>query len=185
MATPDELEVRIRQLDWAGLRHLWADVQAGSTPEWAQGEALEYLVLRAFELDSAEAAVVRYPYVVRLFDKTVEEIDGAVHLPGLSCLVESKDRGESVAFGPIAKMRSQLLRRPAGTIGVLFAKGEFTEPAIRLAHFTMPQAILLWPGAELELALRSERVCQFLRLKHRACVEDGIPDYDIREGAIP
>jgi hypothetical protein len=92
MATPQELEAKIKQLDWDGLRSLWIDIQAGNTPDWEEGEALEYLVLRAFELDPSKP-VVRYPYVVSLFGETVEEIDGAVHLPGLACLVESKDWG--------------------------------------------------------------------------------------------
>ena len=46
MATPAELVVRIRLLDWAGLRALWADVKAGDTPGWEAGEALKYLVLK-------------------------------------------------------------------------------------------------------------------------------------------
>jgi hypothetical protein len=50
----------------------------------------------AFELDPDESATVRYPYEVRLFGEKVEEIDGAVHLQGLSCLVESKDWGKNV-----------------------------------------------------------------------------------------
>jgi hypothetical protein len=72
---------------------------------------------------------VRYPYEVSLFGEKVEEIDGAVHLPGLSCLVESKDWGKNVAIGPIVKMRSQLLRRPGGTIGLMFSMKTFTKPA--------------------------------------------------------
>jgi hypothetical protein len=59
----------------------------------------------------------------------VEEIDGAIHLPGLSCLVESKDWEKNVAIGPIVTMRSQLLRRPAGTIGLMFSRKTFTRPA--------------------------------------------------------
>jgi hypothetical protein len=108
-----------------------------------------------------------------------------VHLAGLSCLVESKDWEKNVTLDPIVKMRSQLLRRPAGTIGIIFAKNGFTRPGIYLAHFTMPQAILLWPGDELEAALNEEKMCEFLRLKYRVCIEYGIPDYDFREGGIP
>src|SRR5262245_45327571 len=100
MATPKELEDKIKRLDWAGLRTLWAAVRAGKTPGWEAGEALEYLVLRAFELD-ASRPIVRYPYEVSLFGEKVEEIDGAVHLPGLACLVESKDWGHKVPVGPI------------------------------------------------------------------------------------
>jgi len=65
---------------------------------------------------------------------------------------------------------------------VIFAKGAFTQPALYLAHFTFPQAILLWSGAELEWALQKEKICVYLRLKHRMCVENSAPYYDISEG---
>ena len=90
MATSAELEARIRRItDWKGLRRLWSKIRSEVPRGWERGEALEYLVIRAFELDPDERATVRYPYVVSLFGEKVEEIDGAVHLPGLSCLVES------------------------------------------------------------------------------------------------
>ncbi len=179
MATPEERKVQIKRLKWPGLRKLWADIKAGNAAGWDPGEAFEYLVLRAFELDKAE---VRYPYEVILFDEKVEEIDGAVHLPGLSCLVECKDLGGDVAIGPIAKLRNQLQRRPLSTMGVLFSSRGFTPPAEVLAYFIVPQVVLLWKGAELEFALQEERICEFLRLKYRMCIEDGIPDYPILEG---
>jgi hypothetical protein len=183
---PRRTRARIKHLqDWNALRALWVRVKAGETPEWAKGEALEYLMIRAFELDPDERAKVRYPYVVSLFDEKVEEIDGAVHLPGLSCLVESKDWGKNVAVAPIVKMRSQLLRRPAGMIGLMFTKEDFTKPAIYLAHFTMPQAILLWSGADIQIVMDEGKICTFLRLKYRVCCEDGIPDYDLGERALP
>jgi hypothetical protein len=166
MATSAELEAKIKLItDWNGLRDLWAALQSGTSTGWGEGEALEYLVIRAFELDPTEPAKVRYPYEVSLFGEKVEEIDGAVHLPGLSCLVESKDWGKNVAIGPIVKMRSQLLRRPAGTIGMMFSKKTFTKPTIYLSHFTMPQAILLWSGYDIQIAMNEGRICEFLRLK--------------------
>jgi hypothetical protein len=164
---------------------LWAEIRAGTASGWERGDALEYLVIRAFEIDPVEPANVRYPYEVSLFGETVEEIDGAVHLPGLTCLVESKDWGENVPIGPIFKMRSQLLRRPAETVGLVFAKNAFTNPAIYLAHFTLPQAILLWTGSDLQIALEAGRIGEFLRLKHRICCEEGRPYYDLRERTIP
>jgi hypothetical protein len=112
----------------------------------------------------------------------VEEIDGAIHLRGLTCLVESKDLDENVPIGPISKLRSQLLRRPAGTIGVVFSKKGFTAPAILLAKFTMPQAVLLWTGPELQLAMDAGRITTFLRLKYRKCCETGAPDFNLHEG---
>jgi hypothetical protein len=187
MPTSAELEARIKRInDWRGLRGLWREIRSGSPRGWEAGEAFEHMVLRAFELDPDEPATVRYPYEVPLFGvKKVEEIDGAIHLPGLSCLVESKDWRKNVAVGPIVKMRSQLLRRPAGTIGIIFSRKSFTEPAIYLAHFTMPQAVLLWSEFDLEVVMQQGRICRFLRLKYRVCCEDGIPDYDLREANIP
>ena len=38
MATPKELEDKIKRLDWAGLRSLWAAVQGGNPPGWEGGE---------------------------------------------------------------------------------------------------------------------------------------------------
>jgi hypothetical protein len=72
MAKPDELKARIKLLNWDGLRELWKGIKAGNVPDWDEGEALEYLVLRAFELDSREAVLVRYPYEVSLFGRKVE-----------------------------------------------------------------------------------------------------------------
>jgi hypothetical protein len=182
MATREVLEERIRRLDWSGLRSLWTQIRVGTLLDWERGEAMEYLVLRAFELDNSEPIQVRYPYEVSLFDEKVEEIDGAVHLTGLSCLIESKDWGQNVAIAPIAKMRSQLLRRPTGTIGLIFARRDFTTPAVYLAHFTLPQAILLWSGSDLEISLQQERMAWALRQKYRVCCESGIPDYELTSG---
>ena len=63
MATSAQLEAKIKLIaDWNGLRNLWNAVRAGATPGWENGEAMEYLVIRAFELDPDEPATVRYPY---------------------------------------------------------------------------------------------------------------------------
>ena len=89
------------------------------------------------------------------------------------------DRKGNIAIGPLAKLRNQLLRRPAATIGFIFSSHGFTSPAVQLAHFALPQAILLWTGAEVERALDQRRVCEYAELKFRACVDRGLPDLDI------
>jgi hypothetical protein len=182
MPTPSEYVAQVRALGWNDLQALWSAIERRDTPRWEAGRALEYLVIRAFELDGAQG---RWPYSVQLFGEDVEEIDGVVYCSGLSCLVESKDLSENVAIGPIAKLRNQLLRRPAGAVGLMFSRMGFTNPARFLAHFALPQAILLWSGGEIEYALAHERMCEFLMLKYRACIEDGLPDYDVRESGIP
>ncbi len=181
MTTEAEYEARVSALNWDGLQTLWEAIERRDTPDWEPGRAFEYLVLRAFQLDGAQ---VRWPYSVRLFEEEVEQIDGAIYHDGLSCLVESKDQAEPVAFGPIAKVRNQLLRRPAGTVGLLFSRSGFTPPAHSLAYFALPQAILLWDGEEIGYILQQKKACDLLLLKYRACVEDGLPDYDVRERGV-
>lgn len=182
MATAEECRQRIAAVDeWSGVQALWQRIEQQDTPGWDPGKAFEYLVLRAFELDGAE---VRYPFQVQLFDEgsAVEQIDGAIHLPGLSCLMECKDEREPTSFEPIAKMRNQLLRRPSGVVGVVFSRIGFTRPAIRLAHFCAPQSILLWDGAEFGYAIShaSRRLVPRLLSKYRRYVELGKPDHDTR-----
>jgi hypothetical protein len=125
-----DYERMILSLQWDGLRTLWDNIENRSTPGWDAGRAFEYLVLRAFQLDGAE---VKWPYSVTLFDEVVEQIDGAVHCVGLSCLVESKDFADkTVDITPIAKLRNQLLRRPAGTVGLIFSRTGFTLSLIHI-----------------------------------------------------
>jgi hypothetical protein len=96
VATAEDYENMIEALQWEGLRALWEAIeQRSTTPQWEAGKAFEYLVLRAFQLDGAE---IKWPYRVQLFGEEVEQIDGAVHCAGLSCLVESKDLTENVAI---------------------------------------------------------------------------------------
>lgn len=45
-------------------------------------------------------------------------------------------------------------------------------------------AILLWEGEEIEYMLQQKKACDLLLLKHRACVGDGLPDYDVRERGV-
>lgn len=182
MATAEQYESIIASLQWDGLRALWDNIEKRNTPGWEQGKAFEYLVIRAFQLDGAE---VKYPYRVQLFEEEVEQIDGAVYCSGLSYLVESKDFKTNVDVTPIAKLRNQLLRRPAGTVGLVFSRTGFTEAARHLSHFSLPQAILLWHGEEIKYVLENEIIGELLTLKYRVCVENGFPDYDIRERDIP
>jgi hypothetical protein len=81
-------------------------------------------------------------------------------------------------------LRNQLLRRPAGTVGLLFSSKGFTDPAIQLAHFTLPQAVLLWSGEEIEYCLDQKKIVEFCERKFRGCVDFGIPDLYISEGEL-
>jgi len=163
---------RVRLLDWDGLRALWSNSARGPVPGWPAGKAFEHLILRAFELDGA---TVRYPFEVTLGDAVVEQIDGAVYAGHLSCLIEAKDTASALDFDALAKIRTQLARRPGGTIGVVFSRSGFTDPAVALAGYFAPQTVLLWSGAEVTECLENESFAGMLLAKHRQCVEEGAP----------
>jgi len=195
MATDEQYRGFVQGLDHAGVVALWEDVVAARSPQawpegeaWDRGKGLEYCILRGFDLEAPEqspvAADVVWPFSVLLGDlgesstslrsTEAEQIDGVIHLDGVSCLVEAKAESDQVAIAPLAKTRSQLLRRPATTIGLIFSLSGFTEPAKRLAAFMFPQTVLLWTGDDLDVALRKQRLFDGLRAKYRMAVEKGL-----------
>ena len=174
----DENATKISALDRAGLLGLWGQIEAGDTPDWASGKAFEYLVLRALELDGA---TIRWPYSVSFEGDLVEQIDGVAYANGLCCLIESKHYAGKVNIEPIAKLRNQLGRRPAATIGAVFSYGGFTTPARTLARYVAPQTILLWNGPEVKYALTKQKMVSGLRLKYRYAVEQGLPEFNLLE----
>lgn len=172
---PTDHVLRARQMDWHGLRLLWREIESG-TAAWPAGKALEHLVLRAFELSGA---AVIWPYSVRVGDELVEQIDGAIHVHGLSCIVECKDTAAPLNIDAIAKLRNQLLSRPASAIGLLFSRRGFTLSATMLGRFVAPQAILLWDGNDIAYHLEREDFSAGLVQRYRRSVENGMMKYDI------
>jgi hypothetical protein len=168
---------RIQAMNWRELQSLWKQLEEGVSNEWAPGKALEHLVLRAFELDGAN---VSWPYRVALQGQEIEQIDGAVFCEGISCLIECKDTASPVNIEPIAKLRNQLLRRPAGVLGAVFSRSGFTEPAQTLAQFLAPHAVLLYSGEEIGYLLSKEYITRSLTRKYQYCVEYGLPTFDSR-----
>jgi hypothetical protein len=170
-----EAEAKIQALEWAGLRDLWGKIQARDTPDWEPGMAFEYLILRAFQLDGA---LVRWPYRVDLQGEIVEQIDGLIVAAGLHAMVESKDQKDPIAIAPIAKLRSQLMRRPSATIGMIFSTSDYTGPALVLASYLAGQTILLWYAREITLASTREEILPLLEAKYLGCVKNAISDTD-------
>ena len=179
MATNKELESRISTYKWRDLARLWKEITSQTSINWEAGKALEYLVLRAFQLEGAE---VQWPYHVNVNGETIEQIDGVVYSDSLCCLIECKDTAEPRNIEPIAKLRNQLMRRPASTIGVIFSRTGFTASAATLAQFLAPQTILLWEGSDIEYALEKHMFRRGLSEKYRFCVEKGFPIYDLKKG---
>lgn len=146
---------------------------------WARGKAFEHVILQAFALEGAE---VQWPYEVREGRYAIEQIDGAVYCDGLFCLIESKDYGEAINVEPVAKLRNQLTRRPAGTLGLMFARSGYTPPAKYLVKMHSPLNILLWEFEELKLAVADQKMRLALQTKFKYAVERALPDYNIERG---
>lgn len=143
------------------------------TPGWPPGKALEYLIVRAFDLDGAK---VRWPYETEMEGVVVEQIDGAIVAGHLHCLIECKNESKPLAIAPIAKMRNQLQRRPPATIGLIFSTSGYTGLAQTLARYIGSQTILLWNPSEIEHVVKRKRIVALLEAKYRYCVETGVND---------
>jgi hypothetical protein len=68
---------RAQALQWSNLQTLWTEIVSDKVSDWADGKALEHLVIRGFELSGLR---VEYPYNVPPGGKPIEQIDGLVYL---------------------------------------------------------------------------------------------------------
>jgi hypothetical protein len=138
---------------------------------WEPGRALEFLVLRAFELEGAE---VVWPYV-----GMDEQVDGCMYVDGLTVLIECKDWVRPVDVTPLARLKLRLDMRPPGVVGLLFSRGEFTKPAEAWVLRNPERNLLLWSGEEISLALEYG-LRAGLRVKWRRAVERGELGYVLK-----
>ena len=182
MPIAEELEARARAMDRSALQKFWDQLVRGPVPKWGPGKALEYFVVRAFELEGAE---VTYPFSVRLAltggaSAEMEQLDGVVRVEGLWCLCEAKDTAAPQSVESIAKLRNQLQRRPAGCVGIVVSPHGFTDAAKLATNFMGDQAILLWTGTDVDWALKHGFGKALVR-KYRFAVEYGLRDYVLTE----
>jgi hypothetical protein len=178
MAKPSDRDIRYRELarglDWDGPAALWLRVKDGTTdPEWDQGKAFEYFVIRAFELSGLR---VEYPYDVPPGGNPIEQIDGMVLLGPIPFLIECKDR-ESVDVDPIAKLHHQLSRRPPLTMACVFTTGKYTAQALTHSDLCNPQQITLWSKRDIDLALGDRDFEKMLVKKFRDLYMFGLTDH--------
>lgn len=159
-------------------RHKSSNLSPEEEMQWKNGKLLEYVVLRAFELEGAE---VTWPYSINMKgDGIVEQIDGAFHWNSYHVLTECKDYDSNVNVEPFSKMRNQLLRRPSFTVGCIFVRNSFTEPAIALSRFCAPQTILLWSGEEFEYCIENGKMLEAFKLKIRKATEEFLFSYNAK-----
>jgi len=185
MPTDIQYENRVKKYSWKNLEDLWNEIENQSTPNWDPGKALEYLVLKMFELDGAN---IKWPYSVPMpnSNEIMEQIDGVVYFDNFPFMIECKDYNDNVNkikkslnVEPIAKLRNQLLRRPTITVGCIISTGGFTDPARTLVNYISSQTILLWEGNEIKHCIAKKSIKQQLFEKYRYCIEYGLHDLNI------
>lgn len=172
----------IKEMDWRQLNRLWARIKrrrdrSVSTPKGGKsdGKELEHLVVRGFQLSGAE---VVWPFMVKTrgtAPHVTEQLDGAVHVEHLSCIIECKDHRADVKAEPVAKLQAQLRRRPPATVGIVFSSRSFTPGAVYTATFGAGAPVLLWPGSAIDRSLSNEDFAAELRMRYRYFVEQSLP----------
>lgn len=169
MPKDTDYEFLISAHDHPALVRLWQQIEASDTPGWDAGKALEYLILRAFQLEGVR---VRWPYTVERY----EQIDGFLYADGLTFLVECKGQSTAIDMEALAKVRHRVSRRPTVVMGCIFSRGGFTAPTLQQARFFVPQNVLLWTGEEIGYALTRQSLRAGLIRKYEHALEFGFPD---------
>jgi len=169
--------------DWSELESIWStlvgppDAVQRVTPKfngWELNEAqagyvFQTWIVEAFRLSGVE---IDPPYdVPRDPDRdhrTIAQIDGLACFDWSSFLIESKF--QQVDFGPIARLHAFAEQRPVGTMGLLFAAGGFTVPAIDSTHLLRPIRVLLFSRPDIDHIARSHDMARAIRVKWKQAV---------------
>lgn len=179
MLTTKELEKKISECNYHyQLRELWnSRKDAEGNDLWPKGKLMEYLIVRAFELESSDAkpVYVTYPYGVRekeINNEEMEQIDGAVHVMGLHALIECKDYKEAkIDIEPLVKLRFRLQVRHSMAFGIFFSCTDMTYPAEYWIKYMAPQLIIFWDKDDLEFCLDNQCFVECLEEKYRMAVD--------------
>ncbi len=176
--TDKEMRDTIHDMKWDELVQTWKKREQKEIKDtWGQGKFFEYAIIRAFETEGAQ---VRYPYIVHSHhigiegNRVLEQIDGAIHVDGLSVIVESKDyKKKNIDIEPLAKLQVRLRRRPSQVIGCLFCDSNMSWPAQALIETLMPHTILFWSKRDIEYCFEHHCFVEGLHLKYRGVIEYG------------
>lgn len=187
--TTEELKNLIVSADAGRLRELWTEYKSkeGFVTEAPAGKSLEFLILRAFELEMKEISelhhkevgYVKYPFNVPFpqigsekCKSTLEQIDGAIAYDGLYSLVEFKDYSDDrISIEPLAKMRNMLERRHGSVFGMFFSTTQYTTPAIAQVQFMAPKIIILWTIEDMDYCMHNRKFIECLKWKYSNAIE--------------
>jgi len=175
-----KLKQRAQTMGWPEMQALWGDISGDAVSEWNPGKAFEYLIVRGFELSGLR---VEYPFEVRSNRQAIEQIDGMAYLDNTPFLIECKDKN-GVDIEAIAKLHSQLLRRPPTTLGCVLSSSSFTKPALLLAGYMIPYRILLWTSFDIGRAITSQNFREVFQHKYEWICKNGLIDDSLSYQAL-
>lgn len=177
--------------DWDDLRAILRDLFGGATADFGSavprfsgesitsseaGYVFQTWVIEAFRHSDVECdAPYSIPRVPHIDNRTLAEIDGFVTIGSTNFLIESKFA--KVDFDPIARLHLLAEQRPVGTMGLLFAAGGYTPPALDSAHILRPIRVLLFTRRDLENAAQQGDMSSMVRLKLREAAKFGRANY--------
>ena len=170
----------IRSYNWPKLKKLWSQIRLGNTPGWARGKALEYLLVRAFDLEGAE---VVYPYNNSV-STAQEQFDGYVVVKelGAGFLIECKDWKDKVSFDELAKLHGRLTYRMPSAYGIFLSKTGFTPSAVELMFMMHPHNILLWSFDEIDECFKNHKFMKALKYKFQYAMITADPAIAVMDG---
>lgn len=180
--TDSELKLmnKIRTYNWEGLKRLWLKVQKHNTPGWEAGKALEYMIIRAFDLEGVEVA---YPYSNKVINAQ-EQFDGYVFIKdlGVGFIFECKDWAKNVAFDELAKVHGRLTYRTPTTFGVFVSRNGFTPSATELMYMMHPHNVLLWSFEDIEECFKHHKFVKALKYKYQYAMMTANPNIAVIDG---
>lgn len=176
----EKLIDRIQKCNWQKLEKMWNNIKLGKTPKWGKGKALEYMLIRAFDLSGAE---VVYPYNNNVL-KAQEQFDGFVFLKelGAGFLVECKDWKDPVSFDELSKLQTRLTYRLPSTYGLFLSRSGFTSSAVELMYMIHPHNILLWSFSEIDECFKNHKFLDALMYKYKYAMLTADPVIAVIDG---
>lgn len=179
-ASEQKLMKRVQGYDWAKLERFWLKIKSKKTPKWSKGKALEYMLVRAFDLEGAE---VVYPYNNNVLTAQ-EQFDGFIFIQelGAGFLIECKDWQDSVAFDELAKLHGRLTYRMSSTYGIFLSRSGFTASAVEMMYMMHPHNILLWSFDEIDECFKNHKFLKALKYKYQYAMVTADPMIAVIDG---
>ena len=170
----------IRSFNKQKLKKFWQQIKSGNALGWSSGKALEYMLVRAFDLEGAE---VVYPFNNFVLTSQ-EQFDGYVFVKelGAGFLIECKEWKDKVSFDELAKLHGRLTYRMPSTYGIFLSKSGFTPSAVELMFMMHPHNVLLWSYSEIDECFKNFKFMKALKYKFQYAMITANPNIAVIDG---